>query len=357
MPTKHALGRKTMLQRAVFGAVLATGLALSSAASAQVDILVNIFVGPQHFIHGPYKAWGEQVGEVTEGRVQVEFLPAPAAPPPKQIEAAVAGNYDGAFMFNGFNARVAPFTQMLLLPYASQGNAEAGSVATWRTYDKFFSELGQFEAAGVTPLSYFQFPGGHMFSGTDDPIATVDDLRGRKMWALAGPAAKTLELAGVEALVAGPAARVSEFCQTNVVDGVAGISHDAIITFGCLEFTKSLTAHVGRRLVMPNFLMFVTNEKWAEISAEDQALIRGISGETFARAVGIAADGAEDRRIAQLTEAGVQFTETSESFAAELRAAAQPLYDAWATSAESMGVPAQEPIDFYQNEVRNYSGS
>lgn len=177
------------------------------------------------------------------------------------------------------------------------------------------------------------------------------------MWALAGPAAKTLELAGVEALVAGPAARVSEFCQTNVVDGVAGISHDAIVTFGCLEFTKSLTAHIGRRLVMPNFILFVTNDKWAEISPADQELIRSISGEYLARAVGAAADVAENRRIVQLTEAGVTFTVTSESFAAEMRAAAQPLYDAWTASAADMGVPAEEPIDFYKDEVQNYSSN
>lgn len=339
-----------MLHRTLFAAVAAVGMTISSVASAQVEVLVNIFVGPAHFIHEPYRAWGEEVSVVTDGRVTVEFLPASAAPPPRQIDGALAGNYDGAFMFNGFNANRAPFTQMLLLPYLLEGNAEAGSVATWRTYERYFNDLGQFEAVGITPLSYFQFPGGHFFSGTDEPILSVADLRSRKMWALSGTATRVLELAGIDH-VAGPAARLSEFVQTNVVEGVAGISQDAIITFGGLEFTQSATVRTNRRLVAPNFIMFLTTAKWEEIPAEDQALIRGISGEVFARQVGQAADAAEARRRQQLLDAGVEIIETPEEFAAELREIAEPLFAAWRESAAEMGVDPDEPIAYYLEQT------
>ncbi len=338
-----------MFLKTLFATALAVGMLASSAANAQVKILVNIFVGPAHFIHAPYKAWGVEVGKVTGGRVTVEFLPASAAPPPKQIDGALAGNYDGAFMFNGFNGKRAPFTQMLLLPFVMEGNAEAGSVATWRTYEKYFNHLGQFEKVGITPLSYFQFPGGHFFSA-GDPILSIADLKSRKMWALAGTATRVLKLAGVDH-VAGPAARLAEFVQNKTVQGVAGISHDAIITFGGLEFTKSATVREDARIGAANFIMFLTTKKWKEISPADQAAIKKISGEPFARAVGRAADVAEAKRRQQLIDKGVNIVETPESFKQELLEASAPLFEAWKKSAAKMGVEAQAPIDFYKAQT------
>ena len=94
-----------MLLRTLFAAALAVGVLASSAANAQVKILVNIFLGPAHFIHPPYKAWGAEVGKVTGGRVTVEFLPASAAPPPKQIDGALAGNY-GLFSSSSSMVRI-----------------------------------------------------------------------------------------------------------------------------------------------------------------------------------------------------------------------------------------------------------
>ncbi len=343
-----------MFLKTMFATALAVGMLASSAANAQVKILVNIFVGPAHFIHAPYKAWGVEVGKVTGGRVTVEFLPASAAPPPKQIDGALAGNFDGAFMFNGFNGKRAPFTQMLLLPFLMEGSAEAGSVATWRTYEKYFNHLGQFEKVGITPLSYFQFPGGHFFS-SGDPIMSIADLKSRKMWALAGTPTRVLKLAGVDH-VAGPAARLAEFVQNNTVEGVAGISQDAIITFGGLQFTKSATVRSNARLGVPNFIIFVTTKKWKEISAADQAAIRKISGETLARTIGRAADVSETKRRQQLLDKGVKTVETPESFKQELLKVSAPLFDAWKKSAAKMGVDPQAPIDFYKAETAAAGG-
>lgn len=340
---------RTLMASAIAAGALTTAM-MSSDAVAQTKILVNIFVPQQHFIHKPFKAWGAEIGKVTEGRVAVSFLPASAAPPPKQIDAALAGQYDSAFMLNAFNAKRADWPVAFLLPYLIQGNAENGSVALWRTYEKFFSKLGQFKKAGVTGLSYFVFPGGHFFSGTDTPIQSLADLKSRKMWALAGTPTKLLKLAGVDH-VAGPAARLSGFVQTNVVQGVAGISQDAIITFGGLKFTKSATVNAKARLTMPNFIIFVTNKKWAQISAADQGKIRAISGEKLARAIGRAADQAESRRRQQLIDNGVKMFVTSEAFKNELLATAKPLFDDWRKRAKKIGVDPQAPLDFFQAQM------
>ena len=336
---------------AVVGVAGVAAMMAASSANAATKILVNIFVPPQHFIHKPYKAWGKEVGKVTNNRVTVSFLPASAAPPPpKQIDGALAGQYDSAFMFNGFNAKRADWPAMFMLPFLLEGDAEEGSVAVWRTQQKYFAKFARFKKAGVTGLSYFQFPGGHFFSGNDTPIRSIADLKSRKMWALAGTPTKVLKLAGVDH-VAGPAARLSGFVQTNVVQGVAGISQDAIVTFGGLAFTKSATVNSKARLAVPNFIIFVTNKKWDGIAAADQASIRGISGEKLSRAIGAAADAAEQRRHKLLISKGIKIYETPDSFKQELLKASAPLFAAWAKKAKKLGIDAQEPQDFFKAEV------
>ncbi len=253
-------------------------------------------------------------------------------------------------MFNGFNARRADWPAMFMLPFLLEGEAEAGSVALWRTHQKYFAKFGQFKKAGVTGLSYFQFPGGHFFSGNDRPIRSIADLKSRKMWALAGTPTKVLQLAGVDH-VAGPAARLSGFVQTNVVQGVAGISQDAIITFGGLAFTKSATVNPKARLAVPNFIMFVTNKKWAEISGADQAAIEGISGEKFSREVGRAADKSEASRRQQLIDKGIKIYLTPPAFKKELLTASAPLFEAWNRKAKKFGIDPQVPIDHYKAQV------
>lgn len=346
-----------MINKFKFAAAIAVGSTMammSSSAFAQTKVLVNIFVPPQHFIHKPFKAWGAEVGKVTNGRVAVSFLPASAAPPPRQIGGALAGQFDSAFMFNGFNAKRADWPAMFMLPFLLEGNAEAGSIATWRTYEKFFAKLGQFKKAGVTSLSFFQFPGGHFFSGNDTPIRSLADLKSRKMWALAGTPTKVLKLAGVDH-VAGPAARLSGFVQTNVVQGVAGISQDAIVTFGGLAFTKSATVNANARLTVPNFIIFITNKKWAGISSADKAAIRAVSGEKLSGAIGRAADAAEERRHKQLIAKGIKIYETPQSFKQELLKAGAPLFAAWEKKAKKLGIDPQAPIDYFKAQVKALS--
>ena len=118
-----------------------------------------------------------------------------------------------------------------------------------------------------------------------------------------------------------------------------------------MEFGKSLSVLTDARRVVPSFIMLVTTEKWKEISAADQAAIRNISGEPFARAVGKAADVAEAKRRQQLLDKGVKIVETPESFKQELLKASAPLFEAWKKSAAKMGVDAQAPIDFYKAQT------
>ena len=124
----------------------------------------NVFTGPKHFINKALKPWGKQVREVTEGEVKVNFLPTSAAPPPKQIDGIVAGTYDCAFIFHAFTAKRAIGPQFGILPFISRANAERGSIAFWRTWNKHFGAKKEFEDDGIKVLSMYHFPGVHFWT-------------------------------------------------------------------------------------------------------------------------------------------------------------------------------------------------
>ena len=335
-------------------ALLATVTATSSSALAN-EIVFNVFTGPSHYINGPFKAWAKDVERVTSGRVTVKFLPTNAAPPPKQVDAVVSGQFDAAFVFNAFTAKLAPGPQFGLLPFVLRGNAEQGSVAYWRTYNKFFGAKNELKRIGVHILSVFQFPGGQHYSGTDTPISSIADLKTRKIWALAGTPSRTLKLAGVNH-VSGPAARVNEFTQTNVVDGLISITLDAVRAFGAQSFVKSATIMKGA-LQAASFTMIISDKKWTSISEADRKAITEISGEKIARAVGKSADKADEDTVAEMKKAGIKFVDASAAFEDELEKAGQPLTDAWIKKVKAKGIDGKAVIANYKDEVKKLQAS
>ncbi|MGE3247611.1 MAG: TRAP transporter substrate-binding protein DctP, partial [Beijerinckiaceae bacterium] len=257
-----------MRRSTLFASAILAGVFANSGARAATEIVFNAFTGPRHHAMEGFKWWADQVAKVTEGRVTVKILPTSAAPPPKQIDGVVSGQFDAAYIFNGFTDRRAVGPQFGLLPFMLNANAEIGSVAYWRTYQKYFASKKEFDKIGIHLLSMFHFPGNYFHSGDDTPITSIADMKKRKMWALAGTASRVLKNAGVNH-VSGPAARVNEFTQTNVVSGLAGISFDGVRSFGALSFVKSSTV-LPDSLVAPCFLMFISAKKWNSISEADR---------------------------------------------------------------------------------------
>jgi TRAP-type transport system periplasmic protein len=336
----------------VAAAVLA-GSAFAVPAQAANEVVLNIFTGPRHHAALGMKWWAGEVAKVTEGRVTVKILPTSAAPPPKQMDGVVSGQFDAAYMFNGFTAKRAIGPQFSLLPFMLKANAETGSVAVWRTYQKFFASKKEFDKFGIHLLSIFHFPGNYFHSGDDTPITSIADMRKRKMWALAGTVSHVLKNAGVNH-VSGPAARVNEFTQTNVVSGVAGLSYDGVRSFGALSFVKSTTV-LDDKLMAPSFLFFISQKKWNSFSEADRKAITAISGETIAKIIGKNSDNAEASGRALLVKQNNKFIPGSAAFAAELQKAGAPLISGWIKQAKKLNVDGQAVIDFYKAEVAKIS--
>lgn len=302
----------------------------------------NIFPGPKHFINKALKPWGKEVREVTKGEVKVNFLPTSAAPPPKQIDGIVAGTYDCAFIFHAFTAKRAVGPQFGILPFLSKGNAEQGSVAFWRTWDKFFGPKKEFEDDGIKILSMFQFPGVQLWTAKDKPLGSIADLKGHKVWALAGTSSRTMKAAGVNH-VSGPAARLAEFTQTKVVQAIVGSTRAGIVNFAGVQFPKSGT-FTAKSIMAPSFAWMVSKKRWDALTPDQRKAIMAISGEKLARTIGVIADKFEIVSAKKLAKAGVSEVKASKEFEAELAKAAGPQIGAWLKRAKTIGVDGNEVI-------------
>jgi TRAP-type C4-dicarboxylate transport system substrate-binding protein len=333
----------------IAAALGAGAILMSTSAFAATTWVCNVFAGPKHYVNKGLKAWGRDVGKVTKGQVKVRFLPSSAAPPPKQIDGIVGGTFDCAFIFHAFTARRAVGGAYGILPFISAGNSTHASVAFWRTWEKHFAAKKEFEKIGVKVLSVFQFPGVHMFTSEDKPINSIADLKGMKIWALAGTSSRTMKTAGVNH-VSGPAARVAEFTQTKVVQGLVGANRGTIVNYAGVQFAKFGTI-TTRSIMMPSFTWMVDLRKWNALSPELQKAIMSVSGEKIARKVGLDGDAFEEVSRKKLAKVGVKEIKADAKFEAALEAAGQPQIQGWLKRAKAIGVDGDAVLADYAKTI------
>ena len=322
-----------MKRRILNLALIAAAAAAALPAQAQTKLLFNVFLPPAHFLQQPMRDWAADVEKVTGGNVKVEFAAGNLAPPPQQLPGAASGIFDIAVTANIFIKSKAPLLEMSSLPWMIF-DAEAASVALWRMYGKHFASKNQFP--DVQLLSLFHFSGGHAYSLSDKPINSVDELKSRKMWALPGEAADLLKNLG-NSPITSPAVQVSESVSRGVVDGVYGISLDAVVDFKASPYIKAITLF-PRTATSTNFSMFINKGKWASLSEKDRAAILSVSGEKLSAAAGRAANKAAVESLAKMKADGIKAVEVDPAFYAALQKAAEPSYKQFELTAAKSGL-------------------
>ena len=130
-------------------------------------------------------AWIDEVERVTEGRVRGIIPPKSVAPPPEQLASVEKALADVAVQFNGLIGNRVTGPLVAMQPFVAVRDAEAASKALWATNREFFPE----EFDTVHLLSQFVISPGELYSQSDTPINSIDDMASRKLWALPGPLA------------------------------------------------------------------------------------------------------------------------------------------------------------------------
>lgn len=330
------------------GSLLAMGPV--QQAQAKTRLVVNCFWPPQHFVcQKVLPEWLDSVEEATDGRVKGRILPKSAAKPPEQLAAVESGIADVAVQFNGLIQNVVTGPMVAMNPFISSSNAAGMSQALWETNQKFFPN----EFTTVKLLSQWVISPGELYSQTDTPVNSIEDLKSRKIWALPGPLAAITKKVGA-GVVSTPAVKSNEVISRGVVDAHIGLDPQGVRAFQLIPYTKSMTRFQDS-IFSTSFSLMINNDKWADISAEDQAAIEAVSGAAFARKAGGAWDKATASALKTFAEKNLTIVDADPAFEQALKDIGQGVTNKWLGKAKAAGIDGQGALDFYVQRVQELS--
>jgi len=336
---------QTRIARFALASALFAAAGLAPRSAGAQTILFNCFFPPQHYTcRVMLRDWGAAIDKATEGRVKLSIPPKSLAAPSDQYDGVVNGVMDGAIQFNQFISNKVTGIQIGQLPFIGTESAESGSVALWRTYQKFFADKNEYGA--VKLLADYATNGAEFWSTTDRPIADIDDLKTRKMWALPGVTANIIKETG-SAVVAGPAVQMLETISKGVVDGFVGVPYSSVTSFKLLDYTKSATVF-SDKIFTPTFSFFISLKKWNALSPADQQAIVAVSGEKMSRHFGQVQDGVQKKSKAEVLQHGIKAHPGDPAMLAKLKAIGQPITEAWLKKVAAMGVDGKAAIEYYR---------
>ena len=323
---------------------------MTTSAVADTRLIVNCFWPPQHHMCSKLlPGWIEQVEAATEGRVRGIIPPKSVAPPPEQLASVEKGIVDVSVQFNGLIGNRVSGPLVAMTPFIGNFNAGNMSRALWQTNRKYFPD----EFDTVQLLSQWVISPGQLFSLTDTPVNSIEDLSSRKIWALPGPLANITKELG-SGVVSTPAVKANEIISRGVVDASLGLDQEAIRAFQLLPYAKSMT-RFSTAVYTTSFSMFINQDTWAEISEADQAAIMAVSGESFAETVGSAWDAANASAEKLFTETGISVVDADPAFEQALIDASTFVGKGWITKADAAGIDGQGAMDFYKSKLEELS--
>ena len=338
-----------LLSLAIVAAVLALA-GVARPAHATERLVANCFWPPQHAVcRKILPTWGKWVEKATEGRVKIIIPPKSLASPPEQWQSVQNGIADTAFQFNGFIANRVWGPTVAMNPFIATDDAPAMSQALWETYEKFFSK----EYKGIHLLSVWVITPAEMWSQTDKPVNSIEDLKSRKIWALPGTNANIMKAVGA-GVVSGPAVQMNEIISRGVVDAYVGVSATSVRDFRIIPYTKSMT-HFSRGIYSTSFSFLMSEKKWNALSKKDQAAIMSVSGAKFGRMAAAYWVEADKTAEVALKKAGVKTVEADPKFEAALVKIGETLTHKWIATADKRGLDGQATYDFYVKRVKELS--
>ena len=328
-------------------AALIVSAGLSTQTVAQTKILVHIFAPPQY----PNNSHGwvylkKNIERDTQGRVTFQFTNGKVGPPPRNWNLVTRGTVDAAYLHTGFERK------RLWLPEIGRltgltPTATAMSVASWRTYKKFFEKANEFK--GVKLLSLYSFSGENVWSRSK-PVNNIDDLKGMKLRTGAGLAAnilKALEVAPVPSL----AAEIFPLVSKGVVDGMTGPAA-LVKVLKVDQFIKHGTIFPGSLFNLV-WTPILSKKKWDGISKSDQKIIEKYLGEGLGRSVAGEWDRRNTAAKIAMAKAGVKITQANPDLVAAVNKKVARFTDEWFERAKNRGVDGPAALAFYKEQLKS----
>lgn len=326
------------LKTTMIAATIGLGLGLGSAAQAETVLTVSSWVPQTHFIYTDILVpYAESVAKATEGRVTLNIMPAPLGAPPQHFELARTGIAD--ITWGNFTYEPERFTALWFAEFPFAGtDAEASSVALWRTYEKHLADNPAFE--GVHMLGVGLLGGGQIHHGAK-PVITPEDMANQKV-RIGGPIqAQIMESLGAVP-VAAPATKAYELLEGGVIDASLH-SVESVMNFRLEESLKQHTI-VPNGLYDSSFFIVMNGARWQSLDSADRAAIEAVSGEALSRLWGQQFNAQHEKAMALFAEGGHAFHDPSAELMAAITTVSDKMIADWIVAAKAAGLADPEAM-------------
>ena len=330
--------------------LLATSLICSTlSVAAETTVLqFNRWVPSSHFIQPEVlEAWADDVESATEGRVKIQFTASSLGPPARQFDLIRSSIADIVWSPTGYLPGRFPASEIAEIPFVGD-NAEAISVAYWRTYNKHLVKSGEFD--GVKLLSLHVQPPGEIHTNKV-PLNSLANLKGLKLRVStpsSGAVAKAVHAVGMS----GPSTQVYELLSRGIVDGNFSTA-DGIPMF-------NLQNYIHHRMVVDGgffnagFFLAMSERAWNKLDAVDQNIIEKLSGEAFAIRAGKMWDKQARDASVELEKQGMTTTKLTGDELAELKSSLSNIDETWIAEVSKKGVDGASALQMFRKEAADY---
>ncbi|MEF2070717.1 TRAP transporter substrate-binding protein DctP [Consotaella aegiceratis] len=331
-----------LLRTVVAAASLA--VAAPTVASAQTELIFNAYLPPfDEMYQSTIKGLAAAIEKESGGDITVTIPDSTLAPSDRQYEMVRDGIADMALVSSGAVPQLVTLNRIADLPFNSP-SARAASIALWETYNKYFKEFD--ELKGVKVLSMHVLPGRQILSVSGVQVHNPSELEGVKLWSPPGALFETAEQMGAVPINT-EFTDLQEYVTKGNVDAIImtpGSANGARV----LENVTSYTEIPGG-LGSLSFAVFISQERWDELSKEDQqAIQRAVDGQPERSGASSDANEAKvDDIVAKIT-AIVPDGDDLQAFKDVLN----QRVEAWKEKAAAKGLEnPDEVLDFYRQEL------
>ena len=327
MSTTAAAAAATLATPAILRAQTVNTLTMSIWFPLESDVTVNLFY-----------PWIDGIEEVTEGRVKIDVLPAPAGPPPAHLELLRTGQIDIGYSIHGYSQ--GEFARAAIGQFSFLGDAYSSSQAFSRVYGQLLR--GEEEHTGITLLGLFQHGPG-MLMLRDKEIKSPEDFQGLRIRTSGGYISGLMSDLGAENVPMSPTA-VRQAIIDGEIDGVC-FPFEGATAFNVID-QINYVSEIPSGYYNSTFFFGMSNAAAARLPADDLALVRDYSKEYIPLLAAKAFDYADYIGKEQILAAGIPIDPASLSVINAVKDKAAGYESAWSAEMASAGFEGERALAF-----------
>lgn len=303
----------------------------------EVEIVFNSALDPQFVLNAQIIApYLREIERVTQQRVTFREPSTVNRDPEEQMSVVTSGRADGAYMFNNHLAASHPLVQLTMNPMTG-GTAQQTAVALWRVYQSHLVEAGTF--SDVKLLGFVGAPSAQIWQTNASVRPDIKALLGKN-------GARPADLSGAPA---GSASDRQNVKPVTTTPEAVVLPHSTARAFGIASRFR-VVSDIDGGMYSPTVSVFISRQKWDEISAADQRAIEAVSGEALALR-SKAWDSFDAGSKIENRRAGVRVTEPDLDLLTTLQNCANLGWEEWIRTADKRGVSGFRAIDAFFREI------